>query len=174
MTLEEKARIIGETTPHERMYDAINKICPHQNRRQCYQARDDGSWWTAAQCRDCGKKLSSLMRMKNSFVPNDQMEELDDEAEKRNSTLHNIAWDSFRAKESLEGRLRHARAIDSPHWQVMKMRCWQRCRGVCEGCGGATATQLHHLTYDHLGGEFMFELAYLCNECHKRIHNKTP
>lgn len=47
-----------------------------------------------------------------------------------------------------------------------------RCNGRCEGCGEAPVAQVHHLTYEHVGDEFLFELVGLCNRCHDRMHGK--
>ena len=33
------------------------------------------------------------------------------------------------------------------------------------------ATQVHHLTYAHLGDELLFELISVCDDCRKRIHH---
>lgn len=43
---------------------------------------------------------------------------------------------------------------------------------LCEGCGKARATQVHHKTYRNLGDEFLFELVALCDACHKRLRAK--
>ena len=33
-------------------------------------------------------------------------------------------------------------------------------------------TQCHHLTYENVGEEFLFELVALCSDCHERLHQK--
>ena len=32
------------------------------------------------------------------------------------------------------------------------------------------ATQAHHLTYEHMGDEFLWELKAVCRPCHERWH----
>ena len=44
---------------------------------------------------------------------------------------------------------------------------WQ---GVCEACGEVRATEVHHLTYKHIGSEFLWELVAICRACHERYH----
>jgi 5-methylcytosine-specific restriction endonuclease McrA len=46
----------------------------------------------------------------------------------------------------------------------------QRANGHCEGCGQRKAVQVHHLTYEHVGQEFLWELRAVCSECHDRLH----
>lgn len=53
-----------------------------------------------------------------------------------------------------------------------------RARGVCEGCRSARATQVHHLTYQHAGhvvpgGELLWELVAVCDDCHDRAHMRA-
>jgi 5-methylcytosine-specific restriction endonuclease McrA len=40
----------------------------------------------------------------------------------------------------------------------------------CQGCGRAAGTIAHHLTYAHVGAEFLFELALVCGGCHDQLH----
>ncbi|MGI8399864.1 hypothetical protein ACRYWZ_26180 [Agrobacterium deltaense] len=47
---------------------------------------------------------------------------------------------------------------------------FKRSGGMCEGCGLAEAKQVHHLTYKHVGCEFLFELVAICDGCHERLH----
>ena len=62
--------------------------------------------------------------------------------------------------------------LKSPEWGRRRSRVLQRAGGMCEGCLERKATQVHHLTYDHIYNEFLFELVAVCDECHKRIHPK--
>jgi 5-methylcytosine-specific restriction endonuclease McrA len=67
--------------------------------------------------------------------------------------------------------------IGSDAWRAKRAKVLKRCRGICEGCDDAKATQVHHLTYDHLGDELLFELVGLCDACHKKAHasqHETP
>lgn len=51
----------------------------------------------------------------------------------------------------------------------------QRAAHVCEGCRTARATEVHHLTYEHCGDEFLWELVAICRSCHERYHGgKEP
>jgi hypothetical protein len=63
--------------------------------------------------------------------------------------------------------------IQSKEWKEKAKLVRRRARGLCEGCLTERATQVHHLTYDNLGNELLFELVALCGECHNRIHNQT-
>jgi 5-methylcytosine-specific restriction endonuclease McrA len=62
--------------------------------------------------------------------------------------------------------------LQTPTWRQKRHKVFQRARGRCEGCGEASATQVHHLTYDHVGNELLFELVAICEGCHTRIHRE--
>jgi 5-methylcytosine-specific restriction endonuclease McrA len=64
--------------------------------------------------------------------------------------------------------------LRSDHWQDTRRRVLQRANGFCEGCLQRHATQVHHLTYAHIGAEFLWELVAICDICHSRVHDKPP
>jgi 5-methylcytosine-specific restriction endonuclease McrA len=61
--------------------------------------------------------------------------------------------------------------LKSPAWSMRRRQVFLRCGGVCEGCGRKPMEEVHHLTYEHVGWEFLWELKGLCTDCHQRIHN---
>lgn len=61
--------------------------------------------------------------------------------------------------------------LKSTDWACRRGRVMARANGICEGCRDAMASQVHHLTYKHVGNEFLFELVAVCEECHERLHN---
>lgn len=60
--------------------------------------------------------------------------------------------------------------LASGEWAEKRRKVFARAKGICEGCGDAPATQVHHLTYAHMGNEFLWELVAICNDCHEREH----
>lgn len=63
--------------------------------------------------------------------------------------------------------------LQSPEWRKRRRLVFKRCGGFCEGCGLHPATQVHHLTYEHMGNEFLWELRGICSVCHMRIHDEA-
>lgn len=63
--------------------------------------------------------------------------------------------------------------LESPRWINLRKKVFERCRGVCEGCARSKATQVHHLTYDHVGKEMLFELVGICDQCHELLHGNA-
>lgn len=58
----------------------------------------------------------------------------------------------------------------SPEWQVLRAQVMIRSDGRCEVCRTATATQVHHVTYERLGHEDVErDLLAVCRGCHAGI-----
>lgn len=69
-------------------------------------------------------------------------------------------------------RNEYAEYLNSAEWRIRRDSVMDRCDGLCEGCRQANAEDVHHLTYKHVGREFLFELVGLCRTCHTRWHEE--
>ena len=63
--------------------------------------------------------------------------------------------------------------MKSDVWREKSERVITRARLVCEACGIRAATQAHHLDYDHVGEEPLYDLVAVCKECHEQIHGRN-
>ncbi len=79
-----------------------------------------------------------------------------------------------REQERIAYRERYHAYLQTPEWRERSQAVLRRAGFVCEGCGKANATQAHHLSYDHVGNEFLWELRAVCRPCHERFHNSEP
>jgi len=79
-------------------------------------------------------------------------------------------WEASQQRERPGWLARPTAATTGPGWEGKRLLVLTRCKYLCEGCGLRPARVVHHLTYDHLGDEFLFELVGLCYECHDRVH----
>lgn len=56
-------------------------------------------------------------------------------------------------------------------WDRRRKAVLRRARNACEGCGrNNRPLQVHHMTYENVGDEFLWELRAVCDECHERCH----
>ena len=62
--------------------------------------------------------------------------------------------------------------MNSPKWKKLRTLILQRDRNLCRGCLLQPATEVHHLTYEHVYNELAFELISLCDDCHDRAHGR--
>ena len=65
----------------------------------------------------------------------------------------------------------HKEVLQSNEWKIKRQKVIKRCNNICEGCGSNPVEEVHHLTYDRLGEEFLFQLLGLCKNCHSEIHS---
>jgi hypothetical protein len=64
----------------------------------------------------------------------------------------------------------YADYLRSRQWAETRAKVMARAQHRCEGCRDALATEVHHLTYENVTREFLFELVALCEGCHERVH----
>jgi hypothetical protein len=64
------------------------------------------------------------------------------------------------------------RYLATDAWRAKRRQVIERCANLCEGCRSAPVDHVHHLTYEHVGRELLFELAGLCLHCHEVAHEE--
>lgn len=72
------------------------------------------------------------------------------------------------------------RIYPSTYTAYLKTEKWQKKRFErnkldgfrCQMCGTAKNLNVHHLTYENLGRESIYDLVTLCESCHKKVHEK--
>lgn len=69
-------------------------------------------------------------------------------------------------------RALYADYLKSDEWAARREKVMQRAGGICEGCRQRPATEVHHLSYEHVTQEFLFELVAMCGGCHARWHGQ--
>jgi len=124
------------------------------------------------QCQRCGEsvgnaiaKVEALRQSGGSEPPPWNKSLQEDSRQKRN-----VAWEKVKLETSEAFWDSYDDYLKSSAWKVLRERVLRRANGVCEGCGVGAACQVHHVTYEHVGCEFLFELVALCLACHERIH----
>ena len=75
-----------------------------------------------------------------------------------------------RARQNAEWWAWYNAYLLTPEWKRKRDLVMRRANRVCEGCGINSAIQVHHLTYEHVGNELLFELVAICHECHQIVH----
>ncbi len=72
-------------------------------------------------------------------------------------------------------QIEHREYIMTPKWMSKRESVMRRAGHHCEGCGVYLGEkgQVHHKTYQNWKDEFLFELIYLCGECHQKVHQDS-
>jgi hypothetical protein len=129
------------------------------------------------QCVVCGGSSTAIAHDSLSYTQKHTATEFDEGLRKRwheDAEARRQAAAVERQAEFERGRIERQEFyndyINSPEWRALSRRKIRQAGGICEGCGERPATQSHHLTYKHLGCEFLWELKAVCEACHKRVH----
>lgn len=159
--------------------DWLADACQHERPAIVKSANAGNQWMYRWYCRDCGCKLSS--NIKAAAAQQQKVFDVDLDAlasrsnvyrDQREKRLLKMAEEA--AERAQEGnRLAYDDYLRSDAWRRLRARVLQRAKGTCEGCLERAAEHVHHLTYEHIGNEFAFELRALCEPCHHRIHEKA-
>ncbi len=126
------------------------------------------------QCLECGHSAGGVSKKNRDLS---RYKPFDDEFRKRRQEEASEFYEERRRqwlaehdKKSAEWRLRYEQHINSMKWKAIREKVLARDCFTCRGCGVKRAQQVHHLTYDHLGNELLFELVAVCIDCHRIIH----
>lgn len=154
--------------------DYHDRACKHAELRLVRSVIKNGSIQYRDQCQQCGE-LQGNPR-KHADVPAD-VPSRDETLEPRyyrdrDEELRAIYQKHIRKQKErdTEWWARYHRHMKSAEWAVIREKVFRRANGLCEGCMEKPATQVHHLTYENMGSEFLFELVAVCTDCHERAH----
>jgi hypothetical protein len=128
------------------------------------------------QCMVCGASASDWI--KRTLVTGEPLA-WDDEIEVRwaqagreRFAAQRAAQAETEAEKAEQRREVYRRYLESPEWLERRRLVLLRDRVMCQGCHKERAVEVHHLTYDHIGRELLFELVSLCAACHAVAHSK--
>lgn len=62
--------------------------------------------------------------------------------------------------------------LATPNWAEKRGLVMSRDNGTCQACLKEAATEVHHLTYDRIFSEPLFDLVAICRGCHEQLHKK--
>lgn len=149
------------------------KPCVHPETEVRRFTNRNGSTAACAQCLVCGGRAGNPVGGVDhaSLAPADPS--LEEAYRARIKQLREDA--AIRAIDAEEGHseawwAKYDAYLQTPEWREKRELVLKRCNWTCEGCGTAAATEVHHMTYEHVFAEFLFELKGLCHACHERWH----
>ena len=127
------------------------------------------------QCQVCGQAASSAIahskvEHKGSVLAFDYDAE-QAWRDKRDSRYKDLVYSRY-----IDKRVEHTTAyyeyLQGQKWHAKRYRVLSRDGYKCQACLERKATQVHHLTYDRIFNEPLFDLVSVCKDCHAEIHDK--
>jgi DNA-directed RNA polymerase subunit M/transcription elongation factor TFIIS len=147
----------------------LDKFCNHDYLITKREMKNGAlSFWL--QCPKCGHAPSAVSKSKLSYEQIANAKRFDsDGPEKFYRKYHEygLAYDDAK-KQTFEAEwwAWYEKYLLSPIWIEKREQVLERDNGICKACGKEKAKQVHHLTYEHVGSEYLFELIAVCMNCH--------
>lgn len=129
-------------------------------------------------CRQCARKSPSIQvsptekRLAVHMTQEDIERAQVSRKERRlelNSQLSKIR-ENVRLEQEKDRKQEYDLYLQTPAWSEKRKMALIRDNYLCQGCRESRATQVHHLTYQNLFDELLFQLISLCTRCHQRVH----
>ena len=143
--------------------------CTHPRTEIRYVLQSNGVKMYKRQCLHCGQGTTSAIAHTNvpdrSSVPPFDNDLRDSFWQQRNTRRRELLDDGWQAR-----REKYYEYLESPQWKEKRRAVLQRDNYVCQACLHRRASQAHHLTYEHIYNEPLFELVAVCSTCHEKLH----
>lgn len=139
--------------------------CPKKELRR--RRLSNGVLVVASQCIRCGRSHGNVSKKGRDLSA---LPAWDDSLGERWWNEYRQHWQSQREAKNHSWWEKYESHMRSEKWQDLRRRVLKRAGGICEGCGERKAVQVHHLTYERLGDEMLFDLVAVCLACHEKIH----
>lgn len=161
-------------TPHQQALDEFH--CDHPETEIRYRVIANGIKQYKEQCLVCGRPTTNNAIAHKKIPDIESVLEWDQNLE--NSYMFQV---QERAGEIRLEQLKQWQSrdtewdkwyqayISSPEWKDKRSRVLERDNYQCKACERRKATQVHHLTYKHVGDEPLFDLVSVCDTCHDRL-----
>lgn len=153
--------------------------CEHLEAKIRRRTRSNGVTCYTHQCLNCGRSLREVSKNSPEVMRLADVEPFDETLPQRWKEERQTIWQERREahqqakfEQDVEWWARYHAYMKSDAWKLKRGKVLLRAKGQCEGCGERPPTEVHHLTYAHLGSEFLWELVAVCARCHARAHNQ--
>jgi hypothetical protein len=146
--------------------------------------RSDGKPTKRNYCKNC-HHVSALVKMTNpnewiklQILTRDQANDLQRERNERVSKFYRYLMDkkqkAFEDQKEEQRRYYNDVYLKSMEWKDKAKRVLNRDKYICQACLINPANEVHHLTYDRIYKEPLFDLVSVCSNCHRSIHGLEP
>lgn len=163
-------------TPEEKKeYTETRYGCKHPKTEIRIRTIAGGRTQRIQQCLTCGSAVGGAIkkdaRANDAQFDLSLVDRVEAEAEARRGEIYERALQRT-AELVVEGYASYEEYLDSEEWAVKRDAVLNRDGHKCQACLVEVATQVHHLTYDRIYEEPMFDLVSVCRACHEKVHAK--
>ena len=151
-------------------YPALKIECLSHDMQFVRFKRYDGIENLRKQCFCCGE-LS--MDVKKSLVENfDEIPECNKDIRYLKDEFYKEVMSSLHRIKNEEAWDKYNHYLNSEKWKLKRKKVFERDNYLCQACLTNEAQEVHHLTYNNIYDEPLYELISVCKRCHIKIENQ--
>jgi len=149
--------------------------CSHSNRELIKAKIKNGNFQIKLACLNCGESLGNPLKREaeHESLPEHDLDEIRSnyymerfELEKEKIIYHSKKQNNYQSNWWREYKI----YLNSKEWKEKRSLKLKEKNFQCEGCGKDEATEVHHISYENVPYEMLFELRALCSFCHDMMH----
>lgn len=141
--------------------------------------QSNGSWVRRTACKNCKTVKGKAIAKGNDYnelpyLTNDKYKEYIQNYERVRTLIQGLSLDFIREKQRLDDikdKNIYHNYLKTDAWKSKAALVRKRDNNICQACLSAPAEEVHHLTYQNIFKEPLFELVSVCHACHSKIHN---
>lgn len=129
------------------------------------------------QCLECGRQLRAvskqapeILEMPNRLPFDEALRASWDELQREHYARQRQSREDAQQRKDTAWWREYDAYLQTTAWRLKRQAVMSRAHNWCEGCATRPATQVHHLSYAHVGHELLFELVAVCDACHHALH----
>lgn len=155
----------------------MKNICKECNFIFVKKPKVNGDYLVRKQCFGCGCLDNKVYKFSDVGLRSDVMklpefdEELNEEYLEGLRQIRIQEYKETREQSRNEFFREYSKYLNSKKWSLKREKVLERDNYLCQACLTREATQVHHLSYEFIYDEPLFDLTSVCTECHKKIHN---
>ncbi len=151
-------------------YAVVEIECLSHNMQFVKFTRQDGIQNLRRQCFCCGE-LS--MDLKKSLVENfDDVQEFNNDLRYLKDEFYKQVIMGLHKIKNDEAWDKYNEYLNSEKWELKRKKVLERDNYLCQACLTNRAEQIHHLTYNNIYDEPLYELLSVCKRCHMKIEQQ--
>jgi hypothetical protein len=151
--------------------------CKHPTTQICYQITQSDQTRYRVQCVECGETrpiAKSKLKRPDLAIPLKKFDVSPWEYRRQKAEpelkKNLLKWLNILMTRANKRQIQYENYLQSPQWKIKRAKVLKRANGTCEGCGENKAVEVHHLTYDRIYNEMLFDLVAVCKSCHDQLH----
>lgn len=149
--------------------------CQHGNTEFRIRTIKGGAQQRIQQCLDCGKSVGNAVKLEiDEPAPlwdHDLASFSAAEMDRKRNEIYEAALERTQRLE-VDGYADYQAYLASDQWSLKRKAVLKRDNACCQACLHREGTEVHHLTYERIFEEPMFDLVAVCRPCHEKLHKR--